>query len=87
MSSLIFLYSPFAYIKMILFVSLPKLSCFFLVLHNSQSLTQIRIRYSLFMWYMYLYCLHYISEDLNHYSDEKGTRINADRVLKNVIDV
>lgn len=29
MSSLIFLYSPFAYIKMILFVSLPKLSCCF----------------------------------------------------------
>lgn len=29
MSSLIFLYSPFAYIEMILFVSLPKLGCFF----------------------------------------------------------
>lgn len=86
MSSLIFLYSPFAYIEMILFVSLPKLSCFFLVLHNSQSLTQIRIRYSLFKWY--LYCLHYISEvSVKHYSDEKGTRVNADRVLKNVIDV
>lgn len=74
---------------MILFVSLPKLSCVFFkfnTIHKVWLKSESDTPY-LCGTCTCTVCIIYLKTSVKHYSDEKGTRVNADRVLKNVIDV